>query len=959
MKKNIQFLFLTAAASLVASFIGQQPALAATLAEPLAPPSTWQQSATGLLGVTAGRKTTAGLGFTVWQEDWPGLAMKAGVKDGSTFQWGNVVVGPVGIDLGQIKVPDANGAFSTERADWAHNEMTFTYGGNALRAWASRLSPAVLVQSQSNALRFLASTVSGYSFNQDGRIGKKPDAFSFPKYAALPTGGNVQVATLGTGNTALSLSSNWLLLWYSTNSHFVDTKKPLSYPGMPDSNAYQGDVPILLVFQNAPTGIKQASDGGVELAWGGAAGYVAVLPLFGRDVLRATQTAGWAAGLPADVQQRAQFWAARLCSYPVGANETYAYDDGADLATITENISSIQVCSGGTPFAPLPPMLALAKDALGITFSGTVADGNLSTEFGPSLGIDNAQSYSWKMPDLKRYADARRELGTGAVPASVGLEQELTDQVNKTVAAGHLRPWTFLDALPRHADRGDLYWANPADTLYPLIEVAQTLTDGATKQSLVAYIKAERAKYPPEDIFHLNLLEGTVRANMQTYYLDWEYHWREGRADTFLKRVPLWSFYALSKYYDLTGETPPQSVLDKASTALDRDMREQDWATSYWFDSFQDRPIAVVNANRHFAGLVGYARLATKAGDANARQLSMALLAKAAVLRVGMAKYPRFLYSAGLTELPPEHDWMVKNTAQTWNGYFFNVDWASANDDARQVTFLNQYGVYLFDHAGTKGGDANECCPVNPYLIAFRDLTPELARLLGDHAKSDAEIYIRKTKALFPHWYAAFAEGTLAYEHNMNHPVDSYQTFLAEAWISNATASDLATHADIAWLEMGDLFYMHKLAEAMNAYRGGNWGDTSLHAEVAASPSDIAANGDKITLSVQLSSDLGPITTTVRVTSVVPSGLSYVAGSLKTEPANAGTVNAGQAPTLSWQGTLDAPVTISFIAQVTEPNARLIDVAFVVEDKPGRVQTLHVKVAVNQHRVCLPLVTRD
>jgi hypothetical protein len=169
----------------------------------------------------------------------------------------------------------------------------------------------------------------------------------------------------------------------------------------------------------------------------------------------------------------------------------------------------------------------------------------------------------------------------------------------------------------------------------------------------------------------------------------------------------------------------------------------------------------------------------------------------------------------------------------------------------------------------------------------------------------------------------------------------------------------LALHADIPWLELGDLFYMRKLAEVVRVYRAGGWDGALVHAEVGASPIGVARKGDKVTLSLKIISDVGPITSTIRMTSVVPAGLSYVPGSLKVDPANAGAANASQAPTLVWQGTLDAPVTIRYDVQVTESAARSIDVSFVVEDKPGRTQTYHQAISVNLQRVCLPIVMRE
>ena len=113
------------------------------------------------------------------------------------------------------------------------------------------------------------------------------------------------------------------------------------------------------------------------------------------------------------------------------------------------------------------------------------------------------------------------------------------------------------------------------------------------------------------------------------------------------------------------------------------------------------------------------------------------------------------------------------------------------------------------------------------HLFSYEGLTPELGRLLADHAKQDAEVYIKKAEALWPHWYAAFAEGTLGVEHNLNYPGDSFQLFMAKALIQQELPDKLARYVDISWLSQGgDLFYVQKLAETIKAYRGVSWEDS-------------------------------------------------------------------------------------------------------------------------------------
>jgi len=282
----------------------------------------------------------------------------------------------------------------------------------------------------------------------------------------------------------------------------------------------------------------------------------------------------------------------------------------------------------------------------------------------------------------------------------------------------------------------------------------------------------------------------------------------------FFDHVPLFAAYALSEYYALTDEAIADDVWRSLGAVLDREMREQDWATFYWFDGFEDRRVAVVNANRRFAGLVGFVRLAGSVGDEDLENLGRALLAKSAVLRVGMAAYPRYLGETELTELPPQSDWQPVQTAGRGQGYIYNYEWTDSSEDARQVTFLDQFGMILHDHSDWE---------TNSDLTAYRDMVPELARLLSDRTPSEAEIYLDKVEAVFPHWYAAFAESSLGNEHGTISPVDAFQCFLAKAWILEDDPWSLAAYIDIRWVHPGDLFYAHKLAETLKAYRGISW----------------------------------------------------------------------------------------------------------------------------------------
>lgn len=838
-RSKISFAIIAIALFANISFLRSSPVSAQT-------PSVWQQSAKGLKTQQNPENKTAGLGFIVQVEaHWPRLSLRGGVKNGG---W-QFIAGPFAIDLGSVKIPGASSvSLSSESADWSHNEMTFNGGTSTeLKLWVSRLSSAILTQSAGSTLRLFAGDVTGdilgdaYPYVQP-----RPTGPSYPKYVAYSNNGNTVVQSLSqtTPTTLPDFDQNFLLLWYGENSHFLETKKPLSYTdnkyqgggftySLTWQDAYQADTPILVVFQNQPASIKQSEEGGVDISFAGASGYVSLLPLFGRNNLKASETESWGSGLPADVAQKASWWADHLCDFPVSVSETYAYDEATDTVSIQESINFLPVCSGGTTFAPLPPMLGIAKDALGVQFSGTVVDGNLPTEFGPSLGIENTQSYTWSVAGLKKYTDAKRLVtDTGQPPAY--LEQELTAQVDWIMQSGHLAPWIFMDGWTGTA-KGDAYWLNPGDVLYHLTEIADALPD-SQKSILIEYIEAERLNYPPEWLATLPFdrndpKNGTFRQGFSEDYL-YLYDWKNVRPDLFPTDVSLYNFFGLSRYYALTEEAVDSEVLECAKEALDREMSEHDWATFFWFKKYVTYArmtpsvvAAVIEANRHFAGLVGFVKLAKLSGDQQAEGLGRALLTKAAVLRLGIAQYPRYLYQAGLVELPPDPAWQVKMTSVslTRRGHLFNYDWTGPDDDARQVVLLDQFEVYLYDHSGIGSNvGSNPMDRRVTYLVAYRDMVPELGRLLADHAKADSEIYLKKVEALFPHWYASFRATVFGLEHDLIYPIDAFESFMAKVFIQQEGPDRLTRYVDIPWVE-GDLFYVHKLAEAVKAYRGVAW----------------------------------------------------------------------------------------------------------------------------------------
>ncbi len=826
-------------------------------------PASWQQNATGLKTTSNTEKKTAGLGFIIQDQSWPFISMMGnGVQDGGYGK----LAGPVDIDLGLIKIPSApSGALSTQTADWSHNELNFNSG--QLKVTASRLTPSLLLQSSASQLRLMTGNVQHFTlFSQSGLTIK--NAPSSVKYVAYSSGGTIQVKPLST--TALNLPAldqKWLMVWYGTNAHFVSTKTPILYPfakkgpccdqytsTIPYTDVFQADAPILLTFENSPTSISQSSEGGFDLNFTGAAGSATMMPLFGSDFPKAADTESWSAALPATVTQKINFWVSRACNYPLSATENYNYDSATDKASITDSINYVQLCTG-SKFAPIPPILSVAKDSLAVSFSAGLVDSGLQTMFGPLLGIDNVSDYNWSISGLNKYISYSREIGNlSSVPPEI--IQNLVTEVDKLTQAGHMQPWFLSGKLTFTPTVGDYYFVSPADSVYLLTEVVPILPE-PQKTNLVNFLKSERSTFPPETQANIDVVQGKERGDFNTPEHTFSgssflYSLINKRLPLFYKKINMYNFYALSRYYATTGETVPVSVLTAAKSSLDGEMAEQDFATGYWFKGFDERKTAVENANRYFAGLIGLARISTLTGDSATENLSRALMAKAAVMRAGMASYPKYMYSNNLITLPADPLWQPRSYKNNFFGILFNYDWKNSFDDARQVTVLNQFGLILHDNAGFNKPELGFNDQLNgstyAYLSAFKDMVPETAIFLRDYVKNDVGVYIKKYTDLMPNWFAAFSDTPLGDEHGFAYPVDSYQLFLAKELIEGESANNLAKYSDISWLSQGgDLFYIHKLAETAKVYAGSNSTITPTSTPATPTPSpkpgDIDLNG--------------------------------------------------------------------------------------------------------------------
>jgi hypothetical protein len=759
----------------------------------------------------------------------PGASRDAG--------WGKV--GPSLAPLGTICLPDANVPRQLERSgDWSAGRLVATFeGGARLTLHASLMSPGIVVEASTDRLRLFAGRHERLvSADNRGRLKvlgfpnqPAPTGPVAPAFAAVPKGRAVEAAAIADAAPTPPADDAWMLVYWADKTHFARSDWPLAGQGF-QRDAQKADCPLLLVFAAAPKSVRPAKEGGLDFTFAGAARLV-VLPIAAAP-MPASATQAWREAIPDDVAATCRRLAAFARQYPISARRAFHYDAARDEAAFTETFRFAPVGEGGRKLAPLPPMVAVAmRGGMAIDASTKLTDLPAATQFGPASGAEGRDSVSWTVKGLSRYVELpRRRPPAGAARE---LQAELSQQVARLLEAGRLLPWSYADNVPINDSRGELYWAEPGEALYLLVGLCPLLGE-AQAARLADYMSGLREFYPPEKVPLMPIDRGKPRGGYDPGAS------KAGKAIARERggRVSVFALYGLERCVALTGRKPDAASWQACRKLLADAFVEQGWATLYllghgdrrlpWARDKQegaptsqwrgDRPAAVVNANRMFAGAVGAVRLARLMNDAEAEQLAWRLLARAAVLRCAMGKLPAWRIAAGLAKLPEDPTWQWRIESGSWGGCLETPHWSRPEHDVRQVVELGQDGPRLDDFAGT-GGDLWQQ-RVTAQLVAFRYLTPELAAFLRDHLKAETAELVRRIELNLPHWYASFSEAILGWEHSMNHPSDAFQVFLARAWVLEEGPQRLVRWLDVPWLARGDLFYMNKLAETIRAHRG-------------------------------------------------------------------------------------------------------------------------------------------
>lgn len=748
--------------------------------------------------------------------------------------------------LGAVRIPGAGDAVPDEQAvDWAHTTLLFEPdAGPALAVTVSRLTPAILIETEAARVELFASK-------------------RLPRHIALPAEDGVTVLDLlspaaPADDAVAAMREDWMLLWWGATSPFLAHPYPLSYwmrrrwnsewTGILAEEFPPADCPVLLVFEAAP-GRVSAGDG-VILEFGSdlneaRAGRIVVLPLFGLRHPSRDATAQWSEGLPEEVERACRWWARHLSRFPLTVEESYAFDPAAERATVTERFEFAPLRDGGDWLAPIPPMLALAhRYGLGVEFSAEPAGEGCVTAVGPAAGIPNVESYTWSIRDLARYATERRALAQVPREAPAELQERLEEEIRKILDAGHLAPWLALvcDLHPN----GCYHFLRTGDTLRYLAPVLDLLPPDLAAAT-VEYLEAERALCPPARCLNLPVFEGARREywladekvfagyNPANRWLAGVGYWYWPPIPIPMNdRVPVRDLYGLWAGLEAAGERLDDAGWADCRAALMATAAGHEWASLGWFHRAAEISATdgetphrhyiqryyggVMAANSYFGGLVGFIRLARMRGDAGAEAFGWGLFSRTAALSFALRKFTAHLYDNGALRVPPwaekEPDWMPRRFSVI-SGYLWASEWTKPEHDVRQVVCLDERGVCLLEQNQHH---------MQAHLVAMMHPTPELGRFLSDHCRRELDAHHQRVRECFPDWHLARAETHLGGDKShYREPTDPYQIFMERAWVAQETPEQLAARLDIPWEARGDLFYLERLAETIRAFRGAEW----------------------------------------------------------------------------------------------------------------------------------------
>ncbi len=644
----------------------------------------------------------------------------------------------------------------------AGSSIVSSFSNGKLTTWVSKRAPAVLFESTSNLYQ-LRGNLTGMAYLSSSG-------------AVIRTG----AATV----EGSALIEGWLLVWDSTQQHRW--------------------VPMVISLQNRPSQIRFETTG-VTISYSGAAGRLAVTPLYGMSAPKSSEETSWRSAIPQGTVDRIRQLTRLAWAFPSNVTEALTINASSGDAELSYTYQYLTTSSawntGNVQLAYLPPHLALAAwNGSPILVNGqpstSLTDINFLTPLGRVAGVNNASSVRVTLPGI---ANTWRQLpSTPGAPASGDpLQAKLTEQVQRIVQAGHLMPGYGMSGIwdARATNRiGNYladYWHNPAETITTLINALPLLP--ANQQNAVReYIKQEFAQYPTTSTGHIGWATGTSR---QFFDLASEVNAERGDFDA-CDTCNSWGFPAENHYASwmyAANFGSAQSIYNSTNSMLNTNPVFQ-----------QSLPYKL---NSEIAGYIGYLRLAQLA-NAGAKPDAEKKLVEMLILRAALSKYPSALAATGFEY--GGYKWSVRTYAPNMPDTLFSV--RTIGSLWSQLPLYGYTSDLIYGLSGGGGSGAYA------FGIDYVNLTPELGAFMRKYTGKEESEAIKDYERRAPYWFVAEAEEA-AGEGVLRPIYDSIALFQAKAYISGTNRAGLEQYIDVPIVRAGDLYYIQKLIMALKAPR--------------------------------------------------------------------------------------------------------------------------------------------
>jgi hypothetical protein len=367
---------------------------------------------------------------------------------------------------------------------------------------------------------------------------------------------------------------------------------------------------------------------------------------------------------------------------------------------------------------------------------------------------------------------------SSTMPTPTDLTQKLEGEIQKMLAAGHLRPGykptSIADQYGRrggyytYIGYGELfdYFQNPSETVVTLIQALSYLSP-ALQDQVRTYLQTNYgpgALYDITRIVHIGWDTGAARETFDTHQNVWNNYFSTFGARTtpictncgYWTTFPPYSFYAAFKYAQTFGNA--QAIL----TAINSGSKLNDLNTPPTDTYLLNFPNVL---NQYIAGFHGYLKLQELAG--------------------------------------------VSETTAYRNTYNRLLALRANNFDKDTPFWPNRdYG------SGTAGNYFRTMSIARNFMY----LTSELGDFLNQDASASAKVQeaVNEYEYVAPYWFVSKYESTVG-EGTLQQLYDYPAIFQAKAWILKEPQSELVKYLDVPAFERGDLFYLQNLVATIEA----------------------------------------------------------------------------------------------------------------------------------------------